>query len=117
MQDSPSVPQIALVVPGWQMPFASQQPVGQLVASQTHRPPPGVATHSCPAGHALQAAPPAPQFALVVPAMQVVPVQQPVVQSAGLQNAAHCWLVHSLPPVHATHSAPPVPHAPLAVPG
>ena len=28
MQDSPSVPQIALVVPGWQMPFAGHKAVG-----------------------------------------------------------------------------------------
>jgi hypothetical protein len=86
MQDAPSVPQTALVVPPWQTPFASQQPVGQLVESQTHTPPPAAATHSCPVGQAAQAAPLAPQSALEVPGSQVVPLQHPVLQSPAAQN-------------------------------
>jgi hypothetical protein len=38
-QVAPPVPHWVLLVPVWQTPEASQQPVGQLVASQTQRPP------------------------------------------------------------------------------
>ena len=116
-QAAPPVPQIALVVPGWQTPFASQQPAGQLFASHKQLPPPGPATHSCPAGQALQAAPSAPHSVFEVPARQLTPLQQPVAHSAGLQKATHCWPLHSLPPVQATQRLPPLPHAPVAVPG
>jgi hypothetical protein len=96
----------------WQTPFASQQPFGQLAASQTHAPP----THSAPATQATQAAPPAPHAASVVPTTQSVAMQHPVGQSAGLQYATHVWSAHSLSPLHTAQAAPPLPHAALVVP-
>jgi hypothetical protein len=39
LQAAPWTPQSALVVPVWQMPYESQQPFGQLIASQPHAPP------------------------------------------------------------------------------
>jgi len=77
------VPQSPRAVPGWQTPCVSQQPVGQLVALQTHAP----FTHACPAAHATQAPPALPHWAFVFPASQVVPLQQPVEQSADEQYA------------------------------
>ena len=112
-QAAPAVPQSALAVPGWQTPAPSQQPFGQLMPSQTHWPP----AHSCPAAQATQAAPSAPQFEFVAGFTQVVPLQQPVVQYDGSQNATHAWLAHLLPPLHAAQAAPPVPQSALAVPG
>lgn len=46
-QAAPPVPHTALELPGWQSPVASQQPLGQLVASQRHTP----AEHRWPAWH------------------------------------------------------------------
>jgi hypothetical protein len=80
-QRAPFAPHAPLAVPGWQLPFASQQPLAQLVASHLHWPP----THSCPVGHATQAAPFAPHWAFAVPATHDVPLQHPVEQSAGSQ--------------------------------
>jgi hypothetical protein len=80
---APPAPQTALVSPGWQTPFASQQPVGQLAASHWHTP----STHDWSAGHAVQAAPSMPHWALVGGVTHVVPTQQPVAQSAALQYA------------------------------
>jgi hypothetical protein len=74
-QAAPSVPQCALLEV-WQFPLPSQQPAGQLAASQTHAP----FLHSCPAAHAAQAAPSAPQALSVGGFTQVVPLQQPTVQ-------------------------------------
>ena len=82
-QAAPLAPQSALAVPAWQTPLASQQPVGQLFASHLHLP----LTHSCPVGHDTQAAPSEPHSALVTDFTQVVPLQQPVAQSAGAQYA------------------------------
>ena len=80
-QAAPPVPQIALVVPCWQLPLPSQQPSEQLFASHVQAP----AAHSCPARHETQAAPFAPHSACVFPARQTVPLQQPVAQSVGSQ--------------------------------
>jgi hypothetical protein len=52
-QAAPPVPHWVCRVPARHWPVASQQPVGQLVASQTHDPP----EQRCPATHAA----PAPQ--------------------------------------------------------
>jgi hypothetical protein len=51
----------------------SQQPFGQLVASQTHRPP----TPRRPGPHARQASPFAPHAPSAVPARHAAPSQQP----------------------------------------
>jgi hypothetical protein len=109
---APLLPQSVLDVPAWQLPLASQQPVGQLVASHTHAP----FTHSCPVAHVAQSPPVVPQLALVLPVSQVVPLQHPVAQSAGPQNTTQLWPEHSSVAPHATQAAPPAPHAPLAVP-
>jgi hypothetical protein len=79
------VPHTASLSPGRQTPLASQQPDEQLFASQTHAP----LTHSCPVGHATQAAPFAPHSPFVAGFTQVAPSQQPVAQSVGSQYATH----------------------------
>ena len=38
MHAAPPVPQLALAVPGWQMPFEPQQPVGHETASHAQAP-------------------------------------------------------------------------------
>ena len=58
----PVFPQAAVVVPGWQTPFW-QQPVGQLVESQTH----DLLTHRVPPGQETQIPPPVPHAVFVVP--------------------------------------------------
>ena len=73
-------------------------------------------THVCPVAQATQASPPVPQAPADVPASHVVPLQQPVAQSAALQYAAHAPLTHSVPAAQATHAAPSLPHALLALP-
>jgi len=80
-QRAPPDPQSVLAVPGWQLPPASQQPLGQLAALHTHAPP----AHACPAAQATQAAPLAPHCAVVVPATHDVPAQQPLAQSVESQ--------------------------------
>jgi hypothetical protein len=112
VQSAPPVPQALLAVPSWQTPEASQQPVGQLVASHTQTP----FTHSCPDAHATQAAPAAPHSAPVFPASQVVPLQQPVAQLAGAQYGMQACPLHWSWKSQATHAAPPVPHELSAVP-
>jgi hypothetical protein len=82
---APPSPHPVLFVPAWQTPVASQQPFGQLAASQTHAP----STHPCPDGHATQAAPFAPHAAVVGDVTQVAPLQQPFVQSPAPQYATH----------------------------
>jgi hypothetical protein len=85
------------------LPVLSQQPLGQLVASQTHLPP----TQRWPAAQATQAPPPVPQNWLDVPAWQVLPLQQPLGQLVVLQTQApptHAW-----PAAQATQMAPLVP--------
>jgi hypothetical protein len=62
-----------------------QQPVAQLFASQTHAP----LAHSCPVGHATQAAPLAPHSAFVAGFTHVGPSQQPLRQSPGSRYATH----------------------------
>jgi len=59
----PRTPHTLLLVPGWQVPLASQQPGLQLVELQTHVP----AEHSCPAAHLTQVAPLVPHAAALVP--------------------------------------------------
>jgi hypothetical protein len=81
VQAIPPAPHAAVVLPGWQLPLASQQPLAQDVVSQTHAEP----AHSCPEAHATQAAPSVPQYWVVVPDSHAVPLQQPLAQSLALQ--------------------------------
>lgn len=126
-QAAPIRPHCAAVVPAWQRPMASQQPDGQLVASQTHAPP----EHRWPiwqaapaphaqapevqrsdlASHAAQLMPDAPHAVVDCAAAltQVLPEQQPVAQLAAVQ--VQVPLAQTCPGAHAA----PVPqrHAPV----
>jgi hypothetical protein len=84
------VPQYVLLSAVWQFPVASQQPLGQDVALQTHAP----LTHACPAAQDTQAAPSVPHAALVGGLTQLEPLQQPLGQSDELQNGTHWPLSH-----------------------
>ena len=102
---APPIPQKLFDVPGWQTP-PLQQPVGQLLALQTHAPP----THWVPEGHGppvephthipftqlsawlglqlTHAAPPVPQAVAPVVVTHTLPLQQPVGQLLALQTQA-----------------------------
>ena len=54
------------------MPLASQQPVGQVVALQTHMP----LAHAWPAAQLPHAAPPVPQAFCAVPGWHIPPASQ-----------------------------------------
>ena len=126
-QAAPPVPHWVCAVPALHWPVASQQPVGQLVASQTQAPPeqrwPTAHAGPVPQAHAplvqrsdfvsqaAHASPAEPQLVVVwLPlAMQVLPEQQPLGQEVALHT--------QLPPeqVCPVPQAAPVPHrqAPL----
>lgn len=114
---SPPEPQAIVEVPGWQTPFASQQPLGQLTASQTQplpvqcRPGPQAAPplfeHSqspfteqrfaLSGSHVMQPRPMRPQLAS--PAVrQVSPSQQPLAQLVASQMQRPDW--QRCPPPH-----------------
>lgn len=106
-QDShatPPVPQLSLDVPLWQE-LPSQQPVGQLVASQTQLPP----THRCPLEH--RSLPPHSQL----PPLHRSERRSQPPPPAHLQ--APVAGEHVSPGRHATHLAPPLPHALVVSPG
>jgi len=86
-----------------------QQPFGHEVESQTHCP---VPLHSCPAGHAAHAAPPAPHEVLDSPLVGSSHVSL-AVQHPGHDVPAHeqAPAEHEEPLRHALHAAPPVPHS------
>jgi hypothetical protein len=100
---------------GTQAPVASQQPVRQLCASQTHACP----RQAVPVGQAAQRVPPVPHSTLLVPASQVPAssgpaVQQPSGQVWGMQT--HCRSLQTVPVGQATQRVPPAPHSWLRVP-
>lgn len=69
----------------------------------------------CPAPHALQVSPPAPQVVVVRPVSHRLPLQQPW-QLPGLQVLPAHWLsVHA--PLQALQAWPPLPHAAARLPG
>jgi hypothetical protein len=112
VQVAPPVPHAAFVLPGWQTPVMSQQPVGHVMALQVdplQAPPTQVSVD----GQVAHVAPPVPQNAVVVPASQIpVLSQQPVGQLAALQGGGlQVPALHVSPVGHAVHVAPPVPHA------
>ncbi len=81
-QATPFLPQLVLEVPLWQTPLASQQPLGQDVALQTHLP----ASQTLPVAQAMQAAPAVAHCALVVGVTQVSLAQQPFGQEVASQE-------------------------------
>jgi hypothetical protein len=109
----------------------SQQPLGQLVASQTHVPETqrwpvphgGSVPHahspfvqrSAPSSHALHASPP-PPHAVSLGITHVAPEQQPSGHVVASQ-LVHAPPSHVLPPMQALQRPPPVPHAISASPG
>jgi hypothetical protein len=98
----PPVPQV-VVLEVWQVPLLSQQPLGQLVASQTHLPP----TQRWPLGQVTHAPPLVPQNWLDVPGWQIVPMQQPLGQLVAVQTQVP--FTHAWPAAQATQVAPFVP--------
>jgi hypothetical protein len=118
------VPQLVVLMMVWQVPAASQQPVGHDVPSQTHEPlrqrwprlhllPLGPHEQLLPTqrsavwSQATHAAPPVAQPTEGPGALQVLPAQQPLVQVAA--QPAQAPLTQVSPPVHALQAAPPVP--------
>lgn len=109
----------------------SQQPLGQLVASQTHAPltqrcpePHGAPVpqahspsvhRSEPASHAVHISPPSPH-AVLLGITHVAPEQHPSGHVAALQ-LVQAPPVHVLPPLQALHRPPPMPHAVAVSPG
>jgi len=85
---APPVPQAADVVPSWQLPVASQHPVGHVVALQVTGVVHAWAVHVCVPVQAEQLAPPLPQAVAAVPVWQVPVASQQPEQFAELQVAA-----------------------------
>jgi hypothetical protein len=111
-QASPPAPHALVVAPFWHVPVASQQP-GQLAGPQTgggiwHMP----AEHVSDAGHVAQTPPPNPQALVWLPAMQVLPTQQPG-QFEGPQAIADVQMPaeQDSPFGQGRHIAPPLPQA------
>jgi len=84
----PPVPQSERLVPAWQAPLPSQQPLGQVaelhvIVVPVQTPPP----HVSPGGQTRQPLPPLPQSAVLVPAWQFpLPSQHPVGQVIALHG-------------------------------
>ncbi len=112
VQAAPPEPHRLRLVPAWQVPEASQQPVGQVVALHEE-------ALQVPAvqlsldGHAWQAVPPYPQSALVTPGWHLpVLSQHPVGHVVALQAAeVQAPLTQLSPDGQVAHAAPPVPQA------
>lgn len=135
----PAAPHAVTPVPVWQVPLASQQPVGQVagphrsqwcvvVLQRSPEPQSALAlqpqapdTHRCPTGSALQSrqVPPGVPHALgVLPATHWPPaVQQPAAHGplpAAPHAAVQAPAAHvGDSPVHAAHATPAAPHVPL----
>jgi hypothetical protein len=98
---APPVPQTALVSPPWQVCVVpSQQPFGQLIASQTQAEP----SQRWPASHDAHISPPVPQAPSLVPRLQASSAQQPVGQLVASQT--HAPLTQRCPAAHATSHDP-----------
>jgi hypothetical protein len=101
----PPPPQAPLVVPAWHWPAASQQPFGQLTASQA-APAHAWLTHVCAPPHATHGPPPPPHAPLAVPVWHCpLASQQPFGQLVASQE--HVPAVHRWPVVHGSS---PLPH-------
>jgi hypothetical protein len=127
-QVPPAVPQKLVLVPGWQAPLASQQPLGQLVASQIHAP----LLHLVPEGQdgefphmhcpLTQLSAPEPQLTQAPPALPQVVIdagwqapllsQQPLGQKVALHGRVHAPLTHWVPAEHGPPFLPQT-HRPL----
>lgn len=91
-----------------------QQPMGHELALHTHWP--VAVSHSWPAAHATQTAPPAPHAAVdSMPAGKHAPpaVQQPLGHELGLHTHWPPPVSHVCPDAHAAQSVPPAPHEPV----
>ena len=120
-QATPPLPQAVEVLPGWQTPLLSQQPLGQFVGLQVdalwHEPP----LQTCSAPQIVQATPPVPQADSLVPETQVpFAAQHPVGQVLALHHTlVHVFVVigHCCPVPQATHGTPPFPQRAGLSPG
>jgi hypothetical protein len=116
---APPVPQAAVVFPVWHVSLLSQQPPGQLVASQVavlalHVP----ALQISLSLQAVQVTPPVPQLASLLPGAQLPLLSQQPLQVLGPHATdLHCLLRHFSPFLQLTQAMPPVPHTAGFVPG
>jgi hypothetical protein len=113
-QSAPLVPQLEVLVPGWQFPLMSTQPEQVPVLTQLP-----LLQACCPV-QIWQEPPFAPQAKMVLEGVMHEPLgaQQPL-QFCGVQVATEPHVpcaVQAVPPLQAWHAAPPLPHAELAVP-
>jgi hypothetical protein len=119
----PDAPQAASVLPSWQTPFLSQQPVGHVVGLQE-----GMNAQYEPGSLQLrpsrvqfsQAAPAVPHAAFVVPGRQISFASQhppQVVALHGVSGPPHLPMVHAaLLAEHTLHMPPPMPQASVSLP-
>jgi len=118
VQAAPPPPQTLVVVPAWQTPLMSQQPLQlpgpQAAASGPWQKPNWQVLF---AGQVVHAMPPKPQLEFVSPVTQVLPWQQPKGHVPGPQGGAtHAPLVHVSSAAQSAHALPPVPQAEVLVP-
>jgi len=105
------MPQAALVLPGWQLPPASQHPVAHEEAPQVCGAWHPLFWHCSAPWQTMQGIPPPPQAPLSVPAMQVSFWQQPVGQVVESQGATQVPLLQASPGLQLTQAAPPAPQS------
>jgi hypothetical protein len=117
-QARPPEPQAPGVRPSSQNPNASQQPLGQVEASQVvplHTPP----EHESPGGHGRHAAPPKPQAEVLSPGSHLPKLsQQPDGHVVGLHvTPSHPPAMQVSPGGQVRHAPPPLPQALVLRPG
>ena len=88
VQVPPPVPQASLSLMR-QVPALSQQPLGQLVPSQTHCP----LWQRCPVAHAIHVPPLRPHALVLFPSRHVLPSQQPLPPHGGEEHVPLSWHV------------------------
>jgi hypothetical protein len=114
---APPLPQEVVLSPDWQVPVASQQPVGQVEALQggSWQAP---ALQLSPVGQSAHNAPPVPQALVLVPASQNPRTSQhPIGHVIGPHaTPTQAPARQESPGGHGRHAPPPVPHAEVLVP-
>ena len=113
VQAAPPPPQLLAVVPGWQTPVASQQPLGQEAALHALT---QAFIRQVPVPHDSQVMPPLPHAVSLCPPTHTPPWQQPLAQVVASQSTSQTWFVHVMPVAHWLQATPPVPHAAGSVP-
>jgi hypothetical protein len=114
---TPPLPHAVELLPVWQTPVESQQPVGHVDALHVvtlHAPP----LQLSPTGHDVQALPPVPHAVVLVPDSQKPRASQhPFGQVAGLhEGPLQTPAAQVSPGGHGKQAPPPVPHAMVVIP-